>query len=171
MVVVGQFAGPHGVRGAFKIRSFTEAPADVASYGTLKTEAGKPLNIRIIREIKPALFLCEAAEINSPEDCDIFRAAKLYVPRSNLPAAEDDEFYLEDLIGLKAITVNGQDAGRVKAVVNYGAGDIVELFNVPGRKGSVLLPFTRDDVPEIDLTTGLITVVLPEQDDDDETAH
>ena len=165
MVVVGQFAGAHGVRGAFKVRSFTEDPADVAGYGPVRTGDGKALTLKIARELKPGLFLCTAPEISTPEDCDAYKGAELFVSRDVLPETDEDEFYLDDLEGLKAETPEGEDAGTVKAVVNYGAGDLIELSHVPGRKGAVLLPFTRDDVPEVDIAGARVVVVLPPEDD------
>ena len=163
-VVVGQFAGAHGVRGQFKLRSFTASPEDVAAYGPLATQDGRMLSVRLVREVKPGLFVAQAREIGSPEACEAYKGALLCVPREALPAPEDDEFYLEDLAGLGAVTPEGEPAGRVRAVVNHGAGDVVELEDVPGRKGLVLVPFTREDVPEVDLAGGTLTVVLPEDD-------
>lgn len=168
MVVVGQFAGSHGVRGAFKLRSFTANPEDIAAYGPVTTEDGRKLTPNIVRELKPGLFLVTAPEIDSPEAAEPFSGALLHVPRNILPETEEDEFYLEDLVGLAALTPEGAPAGTVKAVVNFGAGDLVELARIPGRKGSVILPFTREAVPEVDIAAGRLTVLLPE-DDDDET--
>lgn len=166
MVVVGQFAGSHGVRGAFKVRSFTETPADIAAYGPLTTADGASLTVSVVREVKPGLFLCTSPEITSPEACEPYRGAKLMIARDKLPVTEDDEFYLDDLIGLEAETIEGDKAGKVKAVVNYGAGDIVELMQVPDRKGVVLVPFTKAAVPVVDLAHGKIVVDLPEDDQD-----
>ena len=165
LVVVGQFAGPHGVRGQFKLRSFTDDPADVAAYGPLKTPDGRTLTVRLVREVKPGLFVAAAPEIDSPEACEAFKGATLSVPRAALPAPGDDEFYLEDLTGLRAVTPDGMPAGQVRAAVNYGAGDLIELQGVPDR-GTVLVPFTKDDVPAVDVPGGTLTVVLPEETDD-----
>ena len=157
------------MRGQFKIRSFTDDPADVAAYGPLGTPDGRTLTVTLVREQKPGLFLATAPEIDSPEACEAYRGAKLSVPRAALPAPDDDEFYLEDLVGLTATTPEGEAAGRVKAVVNYGADDVVELTGVPGR-GTVLVPFTREDVPSVDVTGGTLTVVLPEEDEEQEAS-
>ena len=167
MVVVGQFAGSHGVRGAFKVRSFTEVPENIAAYGPVTTEAGRRLTLSLGRELKPGLSLATAPEITTPEACEDYKGALLQVPRDLLPPPDEDEFYFDDLIGLVAETAEGDPAGKVKAVVNYGAGDLVELAWIPGRKGVTLIPFTKKDVPAIDLAGGRLTVVLPEEDSDD----
>ena len=153
------------MRGQFKVRSFTDDPADVAAYGPLGTPDGRTLTVTLVREQKPSLFLATAPEIDSPEACEAYKGAKLSVPRAALPDPDEDEFYLDDLVGLRAVTPEGEAAGRVKAVVNYGADDVVELTGVPGR-GTVLLPFTREDVPSVDVGGGTLTVVLPEEDED-----
>ena len=166
LVVVAQFAGAHGVRGEFKLRSFTEVPSDVAAYGPLRTEDGRTLTARLVREAKPDLFVARAPEIRTREDCDAYAGATLSVPRSALPPPEEDEFYLEDLVGLAARTPGGASAGTVKAVVNHGAGDLLELSGVPGRSGIMVIPFTREDVPAVDVEGGAVTVVLPPEDDE-----
>ncbi|MEM6745788.1 MAG: ribosome maturation factor RimM [Pseudomonadota bacterium] len=160
MVVVAQFAGSHGVRGAFKLRSFTDDPEAVFSYGCLATKDGKPLTPKRLREVKPSVFLVEAVEISSPEDCDAYKGALLSVPRTALPQPDDeDDFYIEDLIGLRAVSTAGEAVGRVKAVPNYGAGDLIELQT---DEGPLILPFTKASVPEIDLGAGRVTVELLE---------
>ena len=164
-VVVGQFAGAHGVKAEFKLRSFTEEPRDVAAYGPLRAEDGRTLTATLVRETKPGLFVARAPEIRTREDCDAWAGEKLSVPRSALPPPDEDEFYLEDLVGLDASTPTGDPAGRVKAVVNHGAGDLIELTGVPGRAGVLIVPFTREDVPGVNLAGGTLTVVLPEEDD------
>ena len=165
-VVVAQFAGAHGVRGEFKLRSFTEEPGAVAGYGPLRTEDGRTLTATLVREAKPGLFVARALEIKTREDCDAFAGALLSVPRDALPPPEEDEFYLEDLVGLAARTPEGDAAGTVKAVVNHGAGDLLELSGVPGRSGILVVPFTREDVPAVDVEGGSVTVVLPPEDDE-----
>ena len=169
LVVIGQFAGPHGVKGEFKLRSFTEEPADVGGYGPLHTEDGRTLTAKLLREAKPGLFVARAPEIETREDCEAFAGATLAVPRAVLPDPdEEDEFYLSDLVGLRAFAGDGASAGLVKAVVNHGAGDLIELSGVPGRKGVQVLPFTREAVPVVDVAGGRITVALPPDEGDEE---
>lgn len=165
--MVGQFAGAHGVRGEFKVRSFTAVAADVATYGPVATDDGRTLTLRVVREAKPGLLICRAPEIPSRDAAEGFAAALLHVARSAMPEPEDeDEFYLDDLVGLAAVTGDGSAAGTVRAVQNFGAGDLLELTGVPGHRGTILLPFTREAVPRIDIAAGAVTVVLPEPEAD-----
>ena len=157
-VCLGAIAGPHGVRGAFKIKTFTADEAAIGDYGPLETEDGaRRMAVRVVRVLKPGLVLATAPEITSPEAARALSGVKLFVDRSALPAIDDeDEFYIEDLVGLSAVFPDGAPAGRVKAVHDFGAGDILEVDRIPGRNKSALLPFTRALVPTIDLAGGRI---------------
>ncbi|NNU15711.1 16S rRNA processing protein RimM [Parvularcula sp. ZS-1/3] len=162
MVVVAQFAGTHGVRGDFKLRSYTEEPEALFGYGPLRAEGGASLTPKKLREMKPGVFLCRDAEISSPEAAESFKGKLLSVPRDVLPETDDeDDFYVEDLIGLDAKTEEGEGLGKVRAVTNYGAGDIVEI---KGKGGLILVPFTKDAVPAIDFEAATIVVVPPEDE-------
>jgi 16S rRNA processing protein RimM len=101
-----------------------------------------------------------AAEVPTKEAADALRGVRLYVPREALPPTEEDEFYLADLIGMRAATPDGEPLGRIKAVHNFGAGDVLELD--PGRgRPTRLIPFTREAVPEVKLAERRIVVVPP----------
>lgn len=157
--MVAQFAGSHGVRGEFKIRSYTENPLRLFSYGRLYTADGETLTPELIRETKPGVFLCRDPDITSPEACTRLKGQLLSVDRETLPDTDsEDDFYVADLIGLEARDEDGRVIGKVRAVENYGAGDIVE---VKGKDGLVLVAFTKDAVPEVRLDQGFITIVQP----------
>ncbi|MGD9510379.1 MAG: ribosome maturation factor RimM [Geminicoccaceae bacterium] len=159
MVCVAQIGAPHGVRGAFRLRCFTEVPESVAAYGPVHDEAGRPLfALRILAEAKGGL-IATAPGIEDRDAAEAVRGLRLFVPRERLPATEEDEFYHEDLVGLAARTPEGAPLGRVIGVHNHGAGDILEVELEPGR--TELVPFTREAVPVIDLAAGSVEVVLP----------
>ena len=159
MVCVAQIGAPHGVRGAFRLRCFTEVPENVAAYGPVHDEAGRPLfALRILAEAKGGL-IAAAPGIADRDAAEALRGLRLFVPRDRLPATEEDEFYHEDLVGLTARAPDGTSLGRVIAVHNHGAGDILEVELEPGR--TELVPFTRAAVPAVDLTAGTVELVLP----------
>lgn len=171
-ICVGAFAGAHGVRGEAKVKCFTASSEDIAAYGPVTTEDGRRFTLEVVRLIKADMALVRAPEIASREDAAALAGARLYVDRAALPEIEEeDEFYIEDLVGLAAFTEDGAPAGRVRAVYNFGAGDILELEDVPGIKTAPMIPFTRTAVPEIDLARGRLTVAgafLAEADDEAE---
>lgn len=158
-ICLGAFAGAHGVKGEAKVKCFTEAPENIAAYGPVTTEDGKRrFTLKVIRMLKTDLALVRAPEIESREDAKALAGTRLYIERSALPEPDEDEFYFEDLVGLEAFAEDGAPAGRVSAVHNFGAGDVLELEDVPGRKGGAMIAFTRKNVPEIDIAAGRLTI-------------
>lgn len=162
MVCVARVATAHGVRGALKLRCYTEAPENVAAYGPLCDEQGRELfRVRVVRAA-PGGVIAQVDGIADRDAAQALRGVRLYVPRSRLPEPEPDEFYHEDLVGLAARDPDGQPFGKVLAVLDFGAGELLELEGPDGTAGTVLVPFTRAAVPEVDLAAGRITVVPPE---------
>ena len=161
LILVGRVAGAFGVRGEVRITAYTEDPMALARYRALSREDGSPaLTVASARPVKGGV-VARCPEVASKEAADAMRGLRLYVPRAALPPPEDeDEFYLADLIGLAAQTPEGQALGRVKAVQNFGAGDIVEVDPGGGRP-TVYYPFTREVVPQVRIAEGRIIVVPP----------
>ena len=165
-ICLGVIAGVHGVRGLVKIKSFTQVPADIGSYGPLETESGsRKFEFEIKGEAKGAV-LAAIAGIKDRDAAEALKGTKLYVAREALPAPEDEEeYYHADLIGLTAADETGKTLGTVVAVQNHGAGDILEIEDEAG--ASLLVPFTRAAVPKIDLAGGRLTVLVPAEAPDD----
>ncbi|ABV92093.1 16S rRNA processing protein RimM [Dinoroseobacter shibae DFL 12 = DSM 16493] len=159
-VCVGAVAGAFGVRGELRIKSFCAVPEDIASYNPLSFEDGRETTLRLTGQIKNGLS-GRLTGVSNKEAADALRGARLYAPRDRLPRLPDDEFYHADLIGLAVHDTGGTLLGKVAAVHNHGAGDLLELRG-PGLKGSVLLPFTRAVVPTVDLDAGRIVADPPE---------
>ncbi|MEQ8935356.1 MAG: ribosome maturation factor RimM [Amphiplicatus sp.] len=163
-VCLAAFAGAHGVRGEVKLKTFTANEEDAAAYGPLSSENGaRHFTLKIVRVLKPGLALARAPEIKNREDAQALAGTRLYAPRAALPAIEDeDEFYHEDLVGLEAFDPQGAPMGLIGAVHNFGAGDILELKDRPDGAPSVMVPFTKEAAPDLDLAAGRITIVLTE---------
>jgi 16S rRNA processing protein RimM len=156
-ICVAVVATAHGVRGALKLRCFTEDPASVAAYGPVVDGDGRQLTLRVVGSAAGGVIV-QAPEITSREQAEELRGAELFVPRARLPAPDEDEFYREDLIGLDVVDLSGAPRGRVAAVVNHGAGDVIEIET----DGDILLlPFTREAVPEIDLAARRLVIDPP----------
>ena len=158
-VCLGAIAGAHGVRGEMRIKTFTEAPENIAAYGPLESEDGRQrFTLKIARVQAGDIVIARAPEVRTREEAQSLKGVRLYAARSALPEPKEDEFYLEDLVGLRAIDEAGAPLGRVSAVYNFGAGDLIELKGMPGKKGVRLVPFTRAAVPAVDLAAGTIKV-------------
>ena len=160
-VCVGAIAGSFGVKGEVRLKSFCAEPEDIASYGPLASEDGSASwDVSLTRPVKNG-FAARLSGVRTKEAADALRGTRLYAPRERLPALPDDEFYHADLIGLQVMDTGGAELGRVKAVLNHGAGDLLEIV-VPGMKQPVLLPFTRAAVPTVDLASGRIIADPPD---------
>ncbi len=162
LVLVGRVAGAFGVRGEVRLSSYTAEPLALLRYGRLVREDGTPaLTLTGGRLHKPGELVVRAEEVATREAAEALRGLRLHVPRTALPPPEDeDEFYLADLIGLRAVDAEGAPMGTVKAVHDFGAGDILEVDPGQGRP-TALYPFTREVAPRIDLAAGLIVIVPP----------
>jgi len=159
-VCVARIGAAHGVRGEVKLWSFTEDPAAVADYGPLETQDGSQrFEIEALRPGKDH-FVARIAGIADRDAAEKLRNVDLYIPRARLPKIDEaDTFYHADLIGLKAVTQNGDEVGTVSAIHNFGASDVIEIK--PPAGDSLLMPFTDATVPEIDLGARRIVVVPP----------
>ncbi|ROP91332.1 16S rRNA processing protein RimM [Stella humosa] len=158
LVLVGQVVGVHGVRGNVRIKSYTDDPAGFGRYDPLLDGAGRPVKLRVVGEAKGTVVV-QFQGVVDRNAAETLRGTRLFVPRSALPAPDEEEFYHADLIGLAVETVAGQPLGRVLEVANYGAGDMLEVR--PAQGPSLLVPFTRAIVPVVDLVGGRVVVDPP----------
>jgi 16S rRNA processing protein RimM len=158
-VCVAVVATAHGIQGALKLRTFTERPEDAAAYGPLYDRRGKRLfQLRVIGRARGGV-LAQAEGVTDRNAAEALRGLELFVPRAALPELGEDEFYQTDLEGLLALRADGSRLGIVRALDNFGAGDVIEIEADDGRR--VSLPFDRQTVPEVDLERGRLVVEPP----------
>ncbi|CAN0356463.1 unnamed protein product [Discosporangium mesarthrocarpum] len=156
-VCVGVIAGAHGLRGLLRVRPFTDTPEDVAAYGPVETEDGaRTLTLSVANRAGKGLVLVRADGIADRTAAEALKGVRLYVSRDRLPAPEEDEFYYSDLIGLAAVTGDGVEVGRIRAVHEYGAGDSLEIAGADGSVATI--PFTRAAVPQVDISGGRVVI-------------
>ena len=161
LICVGSIGGAFGVQGEVRLKSFTADPAAIADYAPLTTEDGeRSFDLVLTRAIANG-FSARMSGIVTKEDADALKGTRLYAPRDRMPSLPDDEYYHADLIDLLVLDTGGAELGRVKSVQNHGAGDLLEIY-APGMKATVLLPFTRDAVPTVDLAAKRIIADPPE---------
>jgi 16S rRNA processing protein RimM len=160
-VLLGVVAAPHGVRGLVRIRSFTADPMAIAAYGALSDETGrKQYRVEALSTAKGAV-LARIEGVADRTAAEALRGLRLYVERERLPATGEREWYEADLIGLAAVGRDGRDWGKVVAFHDFGAGPTMEVSGGSSSKTSVMLPFTDDAVPEIDVEGGKVVVDPP----------
>lgn len=166
LICVGAIAGAYGVRGEARVKSFCAEPADIASYSPLLSEDGaRSFTLRVTRPLKGA-FAARLGGVSTREEAEALKGVRLCVAREKMPAPPDDEFYYADLVGLEAVDMGGAVLGRVARVEDYGAGDFLEISLTEG--GLMLIPFTREAAPTVDLAAKRIVVEPPEDAEEPE---
>jgi 16S rRNA processing protein RimM len=160
-ICVARIGAAHGVRGAVKLWTFTEDPFAVKDYGPLSTKDGaRQFELAGAREAKDHL-VATFKGVTTRDEAERLNGIELYIAREKLPATEDDEYYHADLIGLAAITTANEPLGRVVAIHNFGAGDIIEI--APPAGATILLPFSNAVVPKVDIPGGRVVIELPKE--------
>ncbi len=168
-LLLGEIVAAHGIKGLVKIRSYTETPADILAYGRLRDGAGAIVEISLRGPTKGGV-LAAVPGVNDRSGAETLKGTKLFVARSRLPElpAEADEYYYADLIGLAVELADGTAFGEVKAMHNFGAGDILELKpngSDQGGQDTIMVPFNRQSVPDIDIANRRLVIAAPEPDD------
>jgi 16S rRNA processing protein RimM len=158
-VLLGEIGAAQGLKGEVRLHSFTEEEEAITAYGPLEDETGHVIEIEALRATPKAL-IARVKGVTTREGAEALTGTKLYIPRSRLPEREEEEWYHAELIGLAALDRDGVTIGRVVAIQNFGAGDLLELAPANGGP-TVLIPFTRETVPEIDVEGEHLTLVPP----------
>jgi 16S rRNA processing protein RimM len=162
MILLGAIAGVHGVRGEVKVKSFTADPLAIAAYGPLFDEQGRKFELKLSsKAAKDTIVIARLDGVSDRNAAEALKGKRLYAPRDALPVVEDaTEFYASDLIGLGVEDRNGKALGKVVALQDYGAGDIIAIAG--GAQGDFELPFADRFVPVVDLAAARIVVDLPD---------
>ncbi len=155
---LGHIAGAHGIRGEVLIKSYTDVPEDIASYGALETQTGDTLTIQKCR-LSSKGVVATLAGVTNRTTAEALKGTQLHVDRGKFPQTGEDEWYITDLAGLTVVDGAGENIGTVLTVHDFGAGELLEL-DLAGRAQSLLVPFTREIVPEIRIDEGRMTVHL-----------
>src|ERR1700744_375445 len=158
-ICVARIGAAHGVRGQVKLWTFTEDPFAVTQYGPRSTKDGsRRFEVAHAREGKGHL-IATLKGVTTRNEAERLNGLELYVAREQLPATDEDEFYHAARSGLAAVPPAGEPLGRVTAIHNFGAGDIIEI--APASGATMLLPFTNAVVPTVDLAGGCVLIEFP----------
>lgn len=165
-VLLAAVIGAQGLKGEVKAKVFTETPEALPRYGVLHDASGRTYEITAFRLVKPGEAVIAFGGVHDRNAAEALKGAQLFVRRDALPAAAADEFYHADLIGLDAFDSEGRLAGKVAAIHNFGAGDVIEITRADG--DSVMLAFTKETVPLIDVAGGRVEIAVPEDLEDND---
>ncbi len=159
-VLVGVIVGAHGIKGEVKLKSFTSDPMSIGRYGSLQSKSGQQFEINKLKPAKDE-FIASLKNVNDRNEAKTLKGVELFVARERLPKLKTHEAYAHDLMGLDVVLENGTTLGKLVAMPNYGAGDLLEVA-VDGNPETVLIPFINSFVPQEDFSSGKIIVNLPE---------
>jgi 16S rRNA processing protein RimM len=162
-VILAAVMGAQGLKGEVKVKIFTAAPDALPRYGALHARDGRIFTITAFRPSREGEAVIAFAEVRDRNAAEALKGTELLVSRDALPAPDEDEFYHADLIGLEVRDSEGRVIGKVAAMHNFGASDVIELVRDDG--DSVHLAFTRETVPVIKIAEGYIVVAVPEDDE------
>ena len=161
---MARIGAAHGVRGQVRVKPFNEDPLALGTFGPLTTPDGRRLSIASLRPQKDMLIAAFEG-VTTREAAQALNGAELYVERSAIPEPDEaDDFLVCDLEGLAVLDPQGTGIGRVAAVVNYGAGDLLEIAPQGGGP-RWLVTFERANVPYVDIAGGTVTVDRPPETD------
>lgn len=165
-VLLGRIVAAHGIRGDVLVRTYTEDPEAIGVYGPLTSADGRgSYEVRVLRVTAKGV-IARVAGVGDRNGAEALAGTDLFVARTQLPAADEGEFYHADLVGLAAHAPDGTEVGRIVAVHNFGAGDLIEVA-LTGSRRTELIPFTDAFVPEVDLARRIAVVRMPAPGDDD----
>ncbi len=156
-VRLGIIVGVRGIKGEVRIKSFTDDPVDIASYGPLYDQTGmRQFDVRA-NGTQKGTVLAWIDGVNDRNVAEALKRTELFIERSQLPPPDEDEFYNADLEGLEAVDTDGEVLGKVKGVFDFGAGPVLEI------SGNILVPFTNAAVPVVDIKGGKVVINPPEE--------
>ena len=165
-VLLAVVIGAQGLKGEVKVKLFTATPDALPRYGLLHTRDGRKLAITAFRPAKEGEAVIAFEGVRDRNQAEALKGAELFVDRAALPATDEDEFYHADLIGLEVRDSEGRVLGKVTALHNFGASDVLEFARADG--DSVHLAFTKETAPVINIAEGFIIVAVPEDDEDND---
>jgi 16S rRNA processing protein RimM len=165
---MGVFGAPQGVRGEVRVKSLAGEATAIGAYGPLTNkERRRTFTFETLRPLKDDMLVARVAGVSSREAAEALRGVEIFARRDQLPPPNEDEFYYDDLVGLEAVDAAGGRIGRVVSLMNYGAGDVLEIAPAQGGE-TLLLAFTRRVAPRIDFDAGLIVIEPPREVEDED---
>jgi 16S rRNA processing protein RimM len=168
LILLGVFGAPQGVRGEVRVKSLTGEAAAIGAYGPLTDKKGaRTFTFESLRSLKDGMLVARVAGVSTREAAEALKGMEIFARRDQLPAPSENEFYYDDLVGLEAVDAAGAPLGHVVSLMNYGAGDVLEIAPVGGGE-TLLLAFTKALAPRIDFDAGQIVIEPPREVEDED---
>ncbi|TYC92779.1 ribosome maturation factor RimM [Novosphingobium sp. BW1] len=162
-VTLAAVTGAHGVTGEVRLKLFGEGVAALKRYRAFNDSA---LTLKKLKDDGKGGAIARFEEVTDRTAAEKLRGTVLTVPRAEMPELADGEYYHADLIGLPAFSDTGEALGRVIAVENFGAGDVLEIERAEcdekGRIQRFMVPMTEAAVPAWDAEKLVVTAAFAE---------
>jgi 16S rRNA processing protein RimM len=149
LICIAKITKPHGIRGQAKLISYSEIPEDVFNYPHLYDENLNEYHLKLNSQ-KENMFIVTFNDNKSRNLVEEIAGTKLYITRNMLPSSQEEEYYHSDLIDLDVLDSAKETRGKLIAIHNFGAGDIIEI-NHPEYKDTIFLPFNQEFIIKIDI--------------------
>ncbi len=164
-VCLGAIVGVHGIKGEVKIKSFSDDEKHLTAYGALSNaDDSQQIELKLVGHSKD-LLRAKIKGVENRTTAEKYVGTGLYIGRDKLPDLAEEEYYHTDLIGLEVKNSSGLVLGKVNALYNFGAGDILEVKTNAGNLE--MLPFNKNFVPVISIKDGYIIVEMMFEADDE----
>jgi 16S rRNA processing protein RimM len=168
LILMGVFGAPQGVRGEVRVKSLTGEASAIGEYGPLTNkDQTRTFAFESLRPLKDDMLAARVAGVSTREAAEALKGVEIFARRNQLPPPSEDEFYYDDLVGLEAVDARGALLGRVVSLMNYGAGDVLEIAPAQGGE-TLLLAFTKAVAPRIDFDGNRIVIEPPREVEDED---
>jgi 16S rRNA processing protein RimM len=168
-ILLGRIVGAHGIRGEVVIHSFAAVAEDIGAYGPLSDKTGATsFKLSGVRAASKGV-VARIAGVADRNAAEALKGTELYIARDKLPAPDDGEFYVADLIGMTVVDDKGNVIGKIVDAPDFGAGSLLEIRKT-GVAQTELIPFTDAFVPHVDIAARRVTInpIVYAEDDADE---
>lgn len=157
-ILMGVIHSAHGIKGQVKIKIFSASPDAFGGYNSFTDKEGKTSFIfKNCHFFKDDIVVATLTGVLDRNQAEGLKGTELYISRDQLPPAEEEEYYYQDLFNLKVQSSTGDLVGIVASVYNFGSGDLIEI-NLSDSREIVVLPFTKEAIPKICIAEGYLTV-------------
>ncbi|WP_337288373.1 ribosome maturation factor RimM [Candidatus Methylomirabilis sp.] len=157
-LVLGRAVKAWGLKGEVKVQPYADSIAIVAGSATVYLrEAGSDLVEYVVTRVRQvgSSWIMQLHGVETIEQAERLINREVLIPRSAAPMLPEGTYYHVDLIGLKVVTEEGRELGRIVEILETGANDV---YVVHGAGSEWLLPATREVVRRVDLAGGIMLV-------------
>lgn len=157
-ILIAKILAPHGIRGHLKIRPYTENIDDIFSYKKIFNDLGTEYKLKLVGYYKDNVIV-KVNDIIDRNEAEKLVGIDLYISRSEFGEVESEYYYHSDLINIDVVNIKHEKIGVIKAVHNFGAGDILEIDFINDIKDNYFL-FNKENFPVVDLNNKFIQFAL-----------